>query len=152
MVKPHILVVDDDVYIVETLTSFLEIQGCRVTAAYGCKQAMDRLRTQDKVDLIILDYFMPDGSGTDLLRTLGEEKSIQRPPVIMSSGIIDNNTPVWEKLRKQLPPASQALIQAYVNKPYRLDAMDIAVHEVLGGDYIPGPRLNRKIEKLIRPQ
>jgi CheY-like chemotaxis protein len=147
MNKLNILVVDDDVFIIETLTTYLELQGCRVTPAFGYHQAVEKLRAKDKIDLMILDYLMPDGSGSDLLRFLGEDKSLQRPPVIMSSGILDPNAPIWEELRKRLPADSQALIQAYVSKPYTLDAMDIALHEVLGGDYIPSPRRTRRSQK-----
>jgi len=148
MDKPHILLVDDDVFIIETLTSYLEILGYQVTAAYSCRQAMEKLSDGKKVHLMILDYLMPDGSGTDLLQSLGNTANMQRPPVIMSSGIMDPNNPVWEKLRNHLPPESQALIQAYVSKPYTLDAMDVALHEVLGGDYIPGPRLTRQSKNI----
>jgi len=144
MAKPHILIVDDDMYVIEVLTSYLEILGYRVTPAYGCRQAIAQLQTTDKVDLVILDYLMPDGSGADLLRILGEDPGMQKPPVIMSSGILDAKAPVWDELRKHLPAVSQSLIQAYVSKPYTLDAMDVALHEILGGDYIPGPRITRK--------
>jgi CheY-like chemotaxis protein len=148
MEHPHILLVDDDVYVSESLKTYLELLGYRVTVAYGCRQAEAKLRAQDKVDLVILDYLMPDGSGTDLLQSVGDDKSMQRPPVIMSSGILDSKTPIWEKLRQRLPAEAQSLIQAYVNKPYTLDAMDVALHEVLGGDYIPGPRLTRQAKKV----
>jgi CheY-like chemotaxis protein len=148
MEKPHILIVDDDVYVVETLTTYLEIRGCRVTPAYGFRQAVEKLGAKEKVDLMILDYLMPDGSGTDLLHFLGDDISLQRPPVIMSSGVLDPKAPIWEELRSRLPVASQALIQAYVSKPYTLDAIDVAVHEVLGGDYIPEPRNSRQAKRV----
>ncbi len=147
MKKPHILIIDDDVFVVESLKTYLELLGYRVTHAYGCQQGIEKLRAQDKVDLVILDYLMPDGSGIDLLQSLGDSKNLQRPPVIMSSGVVDHNSPIWDQLRLRLPPESQALIQAYVGKPYTLDAMDIALHEVLGGDYIPGPRVTRHFRK-----
>jgi len=140
MSKPHVLVVDDDVFVVETLRTYLELQHCRVSAAYGFNTALEKLRSDDKIDLVILDYMMPDGSGTEVLQFMGDEKTIQRPPVIMSSGVLDPDAPLWDELRRRLPETSQSLIQAYVSKPYTLDAMDIAMHEVLGGDYIPEPR------------
>ncbi len=140
MSKPHILVIDDDVFVAEALSTYLELQGCRVTEAYGLKSAIEKLRATDKIDLVILDYMMPDGSGTEVLQLMGDEKTIQRPPVIMSSGVLDSDTPLWDELRRRLPETSQSLIQAYVSKPYTLDAMDVAIHEVLGGDYIPEPR------------
>jgi CheY-like chemotaxis protein len=144
MGKPNILIVDDDVFVVEALTTYLELRGCQVTSAYGYRQAVDKLQAKEKVDLMILDYLMPDGSGTDLLHFMGDNTSLQRPPVIMSSGVIDPGAPIWDELRGRLPVASQALIQAYVSKPYTLDAIDVAVQEVLGGDYLPTPRKSRQ--------
>jgi len=147
MKKLNILVVDDDMFVVETLSTYLELRDFRVTAAYGFRQAVEKLREKDKVDLVILDYLMPDGSGTDLLQLLGDDQTLQRPPVIMSSGVLDLNAPIWEELRRRLPSDSQALIQAYVSKPYTLDAIDVAMHEVLGGDYTPSLRLPRRSAK-----
>jgi CheY-like chemotaxis protein len=144
MSKLHILIVDDDELIIEALTYHLERMGCRITTAGSCQEARDRLKTKDLVDLVILDYCMPDGSGSELLKTLGEDQTMQKPPVIMSSGILDANTPVWEELKKHLPAVSQALIHAYVSKPYTFDAMDLAMKEVLGGDYTPEPRRLRQ--------
>jgi len=118
-----------------------------VPSASGCQAALEILRGKDKVDLVMLDYLMPDGLGTDLLKFVGEEKDVQRPPVIMVSAVLDPNAPLWERLRKFLPPESQSLIQAYITKPYTLDAVDVAVTEVLGGDYIPEPRATRQSQK-----
>jgi len=138
MDQPHILLVDDDLYVVESLKASLEHLGYRVTPAFGFGQAKEKLRKRDKIDLMILDYLLPDGSGTDLLQSLGNEPGLQKPPVILSSGILDPKAAVWEEIRNRLPIESRTLIHAYVSKPYTLDAMDLAVHEVLGGDYQPG--------------
>ena len=137
MAQPHVLIVDDDVIVVEALKTYLELQGCRTSVAYGLHTAVVLLRQKDPIDLVILDYMMPDGSGTDVLQIMGDDQAIQRPPVIMSSGVLDPHAPIWEELRKRLPVRSQSLIQAYVSKPYTFDAMDVAMQEVLGGDYIP---------------
>src|ERR1700739_2921337 len=148
MAKLNILVVDDDVFVVETLTTFLELRGCRVVPAHGYQQAVEILQRDEKVDLIILDYLMPDGSGTDLLQFVGDNKNMQRPPVIMSSGVLDPKAPIWEELRSRLPAESQSLIQAYVSKPYTRDPIEVAVKEVLGGDYLPEPRQSRQAKKV----
>jgi len=141
MAKPHILIIDDDVFILNALRIHLESFGCRVTHADSCQQARERLGTSEKVDLLILDYLMPDGSGIDLIQSLRDSKSFQKPPIIISSGNLDPKAPIWEELMKRLPADFQALIRAYVSKPYTLDAMDAALHEVLGGDYIPESKL-----------
>ncbi len=148
MIKPHVLIVDDDVFVVEALTTYLELQGYRVSEAYNFRGALEKLHASDKIDLVILDYLLPDGSGAEVLQFMGDDKTMQRPPVILSSGVIDAGAPIWEELRSRLPPESQALIQAYVSKPYTLDAMDIALYEVLGGDYIPEPK-KRPVPKKV---
>ena len=148
MNKPHILIVDDDVFVVEALMTYLEISGYRVSTAYSFREALVKLRATDKIDLVILDYLLPDGSGTEVLQFMGDDKSMQRPPVILSSGVIDPDTPIWEELQSQLPTQSQSLIQAYVSKPYTFDAMDVALNEVLGGDYIPEPRKRPTLKKV----
>ena len=147
MAKPHVLVVDDDELTAEGLRTYLEVQGYRVSEAHNCAQALERLRGQEKIDIVILDYLMPDGPGTDLLRSVGDQDGVQRPPVIMASSILDPNTPLWLRLLQHLPANSQSMIQAYVTKPYAADGMDMALHEVLGGDYKPEPRTQSPSEK-----
>ncbi len=77
-VPQKILVVDDDAVIQEVLTLFLEV-GHATTGA----DALLTLR-RDAVDLVVLDYRLPDRTGFDVLIEL---KSI-RPnlPVIMLTG------------------------------------------------------------------
>ena len=133
----HILLVEDDIYAVNDMKTHLEKKGFRVTPAFGCKQALAALQGKDKFDLMILDYFMPDGSGTDILRSMEAIKEMQRPPVIVSSAIVDPANPLWQKLQSRLPEEIQALIKAYVSCSTAVEAVDIALNVVLGGDYIP---------------
>jgi DNA-binding response OmpR family regulator len=127
MTPYHILLVDDDVLASEALKEHLEGKGYSVTLAEGCQQAREILRGSTKVDLMVLDYMMPDGLGTDLLQSMAGEQSLQRPQVIMSSSWIDSNNPAWDALRKRLPAVSQSLIQAYMSKPFTFENMDTVV-------------------------
>jgi len=71
---PQILVVDDDPEIRKLLARYIEGQGFRVMLAANCTELRDRLATQ-KIDLIVLDVMLPDGSGLDMCRTLRGERS-----------------------------------------------------------------------------
>lgn len=133
----HILLVDDDILGSQALKDHFEAQGYRVTMADGCREALEVLRGSAKVDLMILDYLMPDGRGTDLLHSMAEEKTLQRPPVVISSSFIDAGSPSWEAVRKRLPAVSQSLIQAYVNKPYPFENMDTVVSLIFGASEEP---------------
>ena len=71
---PQILVVDDDPEIRKLLARYLESQGFRVLLAATCADLRERLST-NKIDLIVLDVMLPDGSGLDLCRDLRGERS-----------------------------------------------------------------------------
>jgi two-component system, OmpR family, response regulator len=72
--SPQILVVDDDLEIRKLLARYLESQGFRVLLAATCGELRERLAT-NKVDLVVLDVMLPDGSGLDLCRDLRGERS-----------------------------------------------------------------------------
>ena len=71
---PQILVVDDDPEIRKLLARYMEGQGFRVLLAATCAELRERLATH-KVDLIVLDVMLPDGSGLDMCRKLRGERS-----------------------------------------------------------------------------
>jgi two-component system OmpR family response regulator len=68
---PHILVVDDDPEIRRLLGKYLDGQGFRVSLA-GSKGDCEAKLTELKIDLLVLDVMLPDGSGLDLCRVLRE--------------------------------------------------------------------------------
>jgi DNA-binding NtrC family response regulator len=149
--RPHILLVDDNSMITRPLEDFLMSEGYNVTIAYNCEQAADVLKAAARVDLIILDYFMPNGNGTILLASMATEPEMQRPAVIISSSWVEEFMPSWVALRKRLPPVAQDLIKGYVNKPYRFEKMHEAIrcalehkngstpanNEIVSGDFPP---------------
>ena len=84
MTTDYILLVDDEVPFVETMTKRLDKRGLRVISAHGGQEALDILEKEKGVDVIILDVKMP---GMDGIETLTEIK--RRHPlreVIMLTG------------------------------------------------------------------
>jgi two-component system phosphate regulon response regulator OmpR len=73
--KPHIVVVDDEPDIRETLEEYLELQGFRVTSAGG-GEALRRIVEEESCDLVILDISMPGEDGLSLARFLRETSTI----------------------------------------------------------------------------
>lgn len=83
ILSPHLLVVDDEAGIRESLSSILKDEGYHVEAASSAEEALDRASTGD-LDLVLLDVWLP---GMDGLEALGRLQAIPRPPaVIMISG------------------------------------------------------------------
>jgi DNA-binding NtrC family response regulator len=67
--RVRVMVVDDEEGIRFALKSFLESKGYAVTLADSCGEAEKLFRTTP-VDLVVLDYSLPDGDGVDLLTRL----------------------------------------------------------------------------------
>jgi DNA-binding response OmpR family regulator len=67
--QAHIVVVDDEPEIRETLREYLELQGFRVTKADG-GEALREVVAAGPVDLVILDISMPGEDGLSLARYL----------------------------------------------------------------------------------
>ncbi len=99
----HILIVDDDIMASHILQEHLERAGHLVTVAESCREAAEALREPITIDLMILDYLMPDGHGTDLMRAMAEDSSLQKPRIILCSSLIDPHDPAWKTLCSRFP-------------------------------------------------
>jgi len=65
----HVLIVDDDYAIRNYYGKLLQRQNYRVSAAVNARDAQ-ALIAADCPDLVILDHYLPDSSGEQLLREL----------------------------------------------------------------------------------
>jgi DNA-binding response OmpR family regulator len=74
-----ILVVDDEKKIVEIVKAYLEKDGYQVLAAYDGKAAL-QIAQQQRPDLLVLDWMLPELSGLDVCRALRKESDV---PIIM---------------------------------------------------------------------
>lgn len=124
-----ILVVDDHALVREGLQQVL--QGLReqveVLQAANCSQAFDLALMHVDLDLILLDYHLPDMTGLEALRVLG----LRHPelPVLMLSASAD------VMIMRQVLGAGAS---GFVTKSSLSDELLFAVNKVLeGGVYVP---------------
>src|SRR5712691_2263750 len=81
--RPHLLVVDDEAGIRESLSSILKDEGYHVEAVSSAEEALDRATAGD-LEVVLLDVWLP---GIDGLEALSRLQATPRPPaVIMISG------------------------------------------------------------------
>ena len=73
--RKHIVVVDDEPGIRETIQEYLELHDFRVTAAGGGEELRRAVESHD-VDLVLLDIRMPGEDGLSLARFLRAEKQV----------------------------------------------------------------------------
>lgn len=81
IVKPHILIVDDDPEIGVLLGAYLEKHGYRVSIARDGRE-MHRAIHRANIDLVVLDVMLPGEDGISLCRHLRETSEV---PIIMLS-------------------------------------------------------------------
>jgi CheY-like chemotaxis protein len=62
----HILVVDDDAGVRDTVAEILSAEGCRVDVAENGRKALDYLAGPDPYDLVLSDVVMPEMDGYEL--------------------------------------------------------------------------------------
>jgi two-component system nitrogen regulation response regulator NtrX len=87
----HILIVDDEAGIRSTLSEILADEGYRTTLASNVEETRQKLQ-RGFYDLAILDIWLPDGDGLDLLTEIRREHA--ETPVLMISGHASIDTAV----------------------------------------------------------
>ncbi|HSH45441.1 MAG TPA: response regulator, partial [Longimicrobiales bacterium] len=78
-----VLVADDEPYIGRIIQMKLEDGPYRVELVHDGRAALERLRTRDAFDVILLDIMMPHASGLDVLAELRKLPHRTDTPVIM---------------------------------------------------------------------
>jgi two-component system alkaline phosphatase synthesis response regulator PhoP len=80
---PQLLLVEDELGLVMTLTDRLESEGFTVESARDAKVGLERA-TQGRFDVILLDVMLPGGNGLDICRTI-RQKGIQTPILMLTA-------------------------------------------------------------------
>ena len=79
----NILIVDDEINLLENLYNFLKDKGFgKVYTAKNLKESRFKLGNF-KIDLVVLDLMLPDGSGFDLLKEI--RKTSDMAVIILSA-------------------------------------------------------------------
>jgi CheY-like chemotaxis protein/signal transduction histidine kinase len=78
----HVLIVDDDVRNIFSLTSVLEDHGMRVSFAENGKQAIEVLKSTPGIDLVLMDVMMPEMDGYETTRAVRQLQELRNLPII----------------------------------------------------------------------
>ncbi|HYF90457.1 PAS domain S-box protein [Azospirillum sp.] len=144
----RVLVVDDSDAVRSILTDMLERFGLTVEAVADGLSALRRLEdgqagSQPPVELVVLDWRMPDLDGVETLRRLRALPGVQ-PPVVMTTAYGADG--VQGALEETLPGGGP--VTAVLEKPVTPSAMFDSVMMALGG---AGPRMADAVRRIHDP-
>jgi DNA-binding NtrC family response regulator len=126
--KPtKILIVEDDDASRKGLSEYIKLKGYEVFESDCLKSAFKILNSNnnpdnnDKIDIIITDLKLPDGTGLDLLKDIKDGK-IQGADVVVATGFSSVKTAV---------EAIKLGAYDYITKPVNLDELDLIIKRII---------------------
>jgi DNA-binding NtrC family response regulator len=120
----NILVIDDDIQFLGYLQEILRDEGHQVKTATNGKKVLP-LISENQIDLLITDIFMPEKDGIELLRDL--HKSTIKLKIICISGGGGSTTP-----GEVLKVATMLGATKTLNKPFTKRDLLPVIAEVMG--------------------
>jgi len=112
--KKRILVVDDFATIQNFVRSTLQDKGYETLGASNGDEAYRILIEEKEIHLILADYYMPLGTGYDLLVQVKANPTTSSIPVIFLTTELDN---------EKVVNARKLGLFAWIKKPYRAEVM-----------------------------
>jgi two-component system nitrogen regulation response regulator NtrX len=158
----HVLIVDDEAEIRESLESILRDEGYLVTGAATAAEALELLRDA-AYDVVLLDIWLPDRDGLDTLEEIRRMDSAHVPEVVIISGhgtieaaVKATKLGAYDFLEKPLSLARTLIVlkNAMKARQMREDneefSRQLAVKGTVTGNSVPMKALRQQI-KLMAP-
>ncbi|HEY6433020.1 MAG TPA: phosphate regulon transcriptional regulator PhoB [Acetobacteraceae bacterium] len=121
MLKPLVLVVEDEAALATVLRYNLEKQGFRVEEAADGPEALSRI-AEAAPDLVLLDWMLPAMSGLEVCRQIRRRPGTRELPVIM----VTARTEDQDAVRGLNTGADD-----YITKPFSMDALLARIRALL---------------------
>lgn len=116
MTPPHVLVVDDQLGMRETVVELLEQVGHTAVGVASGEAALEAL-ARESFDVVVMDIRMPGMDGVTVLEEIGSPP----PRVILMTGYA-----LEERLHAAIRAGAFAILEKPFSAPYLLDLVDQA--------------------------
>jgi two-component system alkaline phosphatase synthesis response regulator PhoP len=88
--QPRILLIDDDRFLLDMYSLKFKKSNLEIDTAGSSLNALEKLRTGGKYDIIVMDIIMPGMDGLELLKTIRNEKILPEAAIIMLTNQADD--------------------------------------------------------------
>ena len=78
----RVLIVDDDIRNIFALSSVLEEYGMKIVSAENGGDAIDILRNQSDIDIVLMDIMMPELDGIDTMKEIRKIEACRHLPIV----------------------------------------------------------------------
>ena len=119
-----VLVVDDSAIMRKVIEQILEMLGHEAVPAANGVEAFERLKEHDDVQLILLDWNMPEMNGIEFLRAVKDRPGLSKIPVIMLT---------TESERRKMIEAIEAGAKHYLTKPFQPETLATKILQCVEG-------------------
>ncbi|OHA50096.1 MAG: hypothetical protein A2682_03335 [Candidatus Terrybacteria bacterium RIFCSPHIGHO2_01_FULL_58_15] len=85
--SPHILLVEDDVFLVRAYEAILSSEGYQVHVVADGEAALKTLAEEPLPAVILLDLMLPHKSGFEVLEAIGKDPRLAAVPVLVLSNL-----------------------------------------------------------------
>ncbi len=133
--RSKVMLIDDDTINIKAVTAMLKDEF-EVTAVTSGKQAFGAL-LKEKPDLILLDVYMPEMDGHEVIKALKENPEYVDIPVIFLTSDVEENT--------EIQGFSEGAID-FLRKPFRKDVAIQRIRRILELSYLQ-KNLQQEVEK-----
>lgn len=118
---PKVFIIDDDMTMVYLLRTLLEMDGYEVAEVQDWDAIIETVQAESP-DLVLMDYFLPDLDGLELLTQLRADPMLTETRIVMSSGMDVSDQ------------CMAAGADAFLLKPYTPEQLAEVIKETVGED------------------
>jgi two-component system, chemotaxis family, chemotaxis protein CheY len=121
----RVLVVDDSTVMRRMVVKSLEMGGLPVAQVFEADGGLRALEILNEhwVDLVLCDINMPNMNGVELVERMAKDALTAKIPVVMVT---------TERSEVRIEQLKQLGVTAYLNKPFRPEALAQTVRQLLG--------------------
>ncbi len=114
-----ILIVDDDMRNVFSLTTLLEKQNMKVLFAENGQESIETLKANPDIDIILMDIMMPEMDGYAAIRAIRKIKDFKTLPIIALTA---------KAMKNDREKCIEAGASDYITKPVNIDQLHSLLH------------------------